>query len=44
MDRLICRDIDFGKAEVSVRAAFKGVALAGKQTMMLAPTSSSCST
>jgi transcription-repair coupling factor (superfamily II helicase) len=37
MDRLVCGDVGFGKTEVSVRAAFKA-ALAGKQTMMLAPT------
>ena len=37
MDRLVCGDVGFGKTEVAVRAAFKA-ALAGKQTMMLAPT------
>jgi transcription-repair coupling factor (superfamily II helicase) len=37
MERLVCGDVGFGKTEVSVRAAFKA-ALAGKQTMMLAPT------
>jgi transcription-repair coupling factor (superfamily II helicase) len=37
MDRLVCGDVGFGKTEVSVRAAFKA-ALAGKQTMLLAPT------
>ncbi len=37
MDRLICGDVGFGKTEVAVRAAFKA-ALAGKQTMLLAPT------
>ena len=37
MDRLVCGDVGFGKTEVSVRAAFKA-ALAGKQAMMLAPT------
>jgi transcription-repair coupling factor (superfamily II helicase) len=37
MDRLVCGDVGFGKTEVSVRAAFKAT-LAGKQTMMLAPT------
>jgi transcription-repair coupling factor (superfamily II helicase) len=36
-DRLVCGDVGFGKTEVAVRAAFKA-ALAGKQTMMLAPT------
>ncbi|HEX8260388.1 MAG TPA: transcription-repair coupling factor [Rubrobacteraceae bacterium] len=37
MDRLVCGDVGFGKTEVAVRAAFKA-ALAGKQIMMLAPT------
>ncbi|QYJ17113.1 Transcription-repair-coupling factor [Rubrobacter xylanophilus DSM 9941] len=37
MDRLVCGDVGFGKTEVAVRAAFKA-ALAGKQTLMLAPT------
>ena len=37
MDRLVCGDVGFGKTEVAVRAAFKA-ALAGKQTMMIAPT------
>ena len=37
MDRLVCGDVGFGKTEISVRAAFKA-ALAGRQTMMLAPT------
>src|ERR671932_739939 len=37
MDRLVCGDVGFGKTEVAIRAAFKA-ALAGKQTMMLAPT------
>ncbi len=37
MDRLVCGDVGFGKTEVAVRAAFKA-AIAGKQTMMLAPT------
>ena len=36
-DRLVCGDVGFGKTEVAVRAAFKAV-LAGKQVMMLAPT------
>ncbi|HEV2743587.1 MAG TPA: transcription-repair coupling factor, partial [Rubrobacter sp.] len=36
-DRLVCGDVGFGKTEVAVRAAFKAT-LAGKQTMMLAPT------
>ncbi len=37
MDRLVCGDVGFGKTEVAVRAAFKA-ALAGKQVMVLAPT------
>ena len=37
MDRLVCGDVGFGKTEVAVRAAFKA-ALAGKQVMLLAPT------
>jgi transcription-repair coupling factor (superfamily II helicase) len=37
MDRLVCGDVGFGKTEVAVRAAF-GVALNGKQTLMLVPT------
>jgi transcription-repair coupling factor (superfamily II helicase) len=37
MDRLVCGDVGFGKTEVAVRAAF-AVAVNGKQTMMLAPT------
>jgi transcription-repair coupling factor (superfamily II helicase) len=37
MDRLICGDVGFGKTEVAVRAAF-AVALNGKQTLLLAPT------
>ncbi len=37
MDRLVCGDVGFGKTEVAVRAAFKA-ALAGRQTMLLAPT------
>ncbi len=37
MDRLVCGDVGFGKTEVAVRAAFKA-ALAGKQVVMLAPT------
>jgi transcription-repair coupling factor (superfamily II helicase) len=36
-DRLICGDVGFGKTEVAVRAAF-AVALNGKQTLMLVPT------
>jgi transcription-repair coupling factor (superfamily II helicase) len=37
MDRLVCGDVGFGKTEVAVRAAF-AVALNGKQTVMLVPT------
>jgi transcription-repair coupling factor (superfamily II helicase) len=37
MDRLVCGDVGFGKTEVAVRAAF-AVAVAGKQTLLLAPT------
>jgi transcription-repair coupling factor (superfamily II helicase) len=37
MDRLVCGDVGFGKTEVAVRAAF-GVAINGKQVLMLAPT------
>ncbi len=37
MDRLVCGDVGFGKTEVGVRAAF-AVALNGKQTLMLVPT------
>ena len=37
VDRLVCGDVGFGKTEVAVRAALKA-ALAGKQVMMLAPT------
>jgi transcription-repair coupling factor (superfamily II helicase) len=37
MDRLVCGDVGFGKTEVAIRAAF-AVALNGKQTLLLAPT------
>jgi transcription-repair coupling factor (superfamily II helicase) len=37
MDRLVCGDVGFGKTEVAVRAAL-AVALNGKQTLLLAPT------
>jgi transcription-repair coupling factor (superfamily II helicase) len=37
MDRLVCGDVGFGKTEVAVRAAF-GVALNGRQTLVLCPT------
>jgi transcription-repair coupling factor (superfamily II helicase) len=36
-DRLVCGDVGFGKTEVALRAAF-AVALNGKQTLMLVPT------
>ena len=37
MDRLICGDVGFGKTEVALRAAFKGV-MGGKQIALLVPT------
>ena len=37
MDRLVCGDVGFGKTEVAVRAAL-AVAVAGRQTLFLAPT------
>ncbi|MFN2489723.1 MAG: transcription-repair coupling factor [Actinomycetota bacterium] len=37
MDRLVCGDVGYGKTEIAVRAAFKGVA-AGKQVAVLVPT------
>lgn len=37
MDRLVCGDVGFGKTEVALRAAFM-VALAGKQTLLVCPT------
>ena len=37
MDRLVCRDVGFGKTEVAVRAAFKAVDN-GKQVAILVPT------
>ena len=37
MDRLVCGDVGFGKTEVAVRAAFKGV-MDGKQVAVLVPT------
>jgi transcription-repair coupling factor (superfamily II helicase) len=36
-DRLICGDVGYGKTEVAVRAAFKGV-MDGKQVAVLVPT------
>jgi len=37
MDRLVCGDVGFGKTEVAVRAAFKGV-MDNKQVAVLVPT------
>ncbi len=37
MDRLICGDVGFGKTEVAIRAAFKGVT-GGCQVAVIAPT------
>ena len=37
MDRLVCGDVDFGKTEVAIRAAFKAV-VGGKQVAILVPT------
>ena len=37
MDRLICGDVGFGKTEVAIRAAFKGV-MGGRQVAILVPT------
>src|SRR5262249_45672701 len=37
MDRLVCGDVGFGKAEVAIRGAFR-VASAGKQVALLCPT------
>ncbi len=37
MDRLVCGDVGYGKTEVALRAVFRA-ALAGKQAVMLAPT------
>ncbi|RQD74663.1 MAG: transcription-repair coupling factor [Candidatus Syntrophonatronum acetioxidans] len=37
MDRLICGDVGYGKTEVAMRAAFKGV-MDGKQVAFLVPT------
>ncbi|MFZ0323529.1 MAG: transcription-repair coupling factor, partial [Actinomycetes bacterium] len=37
MDRLICGDVGYGKTEIAVRAAFKGVQ-DGKQVAVLVPT------
>ncbi|MFL6238695.1 MAG: transcription-repair coupling factor [Actinomycetes bacterium] len=37
MDRVICGDVGYGKTEIAVRAAFKGV-MDGKQVAILVPT------
>src|ERR687885_544158 len=37
MDRLVCRDVGYGKTEIAVRAAFKAVQ-DGKQVAVLVPT------
>jgi transcription-repair coupling factor (superfamily II helicase) len=37
MDRLLCGDVGYGKTEVAMRAAFKGV-MDGKQVAVLCPT------
>jgi len=37
MDRLVCGDVGFGKTEVALRAAFKGV-MDGRQVAVLVPT------
>ena len=37
MNRLVCGDVGFGKTEIAIRAAFKGVQ-DGKQVAMLVPT------
>ena len=37
MDRLICGDVGYGKTEVAIRAAFKGV-MGGRQVAVLVPT------
>jgi transcription-repair coupling factor (superfamily II helicase) len=37
MDRLVCGDVGYGKTEIALRAAFKGVT-AGKQVGVLVPT------
>jgi transcription-repair coupling factor (superfamily II helicase) len=37
MDRLLCGDVGYGKTEVALRAAFKGV-MDGKQVAILVPT------
>jgi transcription-repair coupling factor (superfamily II helicase) len=37
MDRLLCGDVGYGKTEVAIRAAFKGI-MDGKQVAVLVPT------
>ncbi|MGF1664226.1 MAG: transcription-repair coupling factor, partial [Kineosporiaceae bacterium] len=37
MDRLVCGDVGYGKTEIALRAAFKGV-MDGKQAAVLVPT------
>ena len=37
MDRLLCGDVGYGKTEVAIRSAFKGI-LDGKQVAVLVPT------
>ncbi len=37
MDRLVCGDVGYGKTEIAMRAAFKGV-MGGKQVVFLCPT------
>jgi len=37
MDRLVCGDVGYGKTEIAMRAAFKGV-MGGKQVAFLCPT------
>lgn len=37
MDRLICGDVGYGKTEIAMRAAFKGI-MDGKQAALLTPT------
>jgi transcription-repair coupling factor (superfamily II helicase) len=37
MDRLICGDVGYGKTEVAIRAAYRGV-MDGKQVAILVPT------
>ena len=37
MDRLVCGDVGYGKTEVAIRAAFKGV-MDGRQVAVLVPT------